>query len=242
MSRSANPSDRSGSGGYRPSGRERWAGAGSATAILALLASLVMLAPAVTAPQAEQQALRLFDLPPEESAVPEPEPKAAQPAAQPRKPVPPRTSTAPSTPAAPSPLQSPARQAASSPSAAPPQLAAPSLPEQASPQPIAPSAPVRTREPANVRDSYASALWSHINTRRPRGVRIRGEAVIAFTVDRGGAVHDVSLDRSSGNPLLDRLALRTVTRAAPMPAPPAALAGSALRFTITVSFDQTTNR
>ncbi len=238
MSRSANPSDRSGAGGYRPSRRDRWIGAGSATTTLALLALILMLAPAVIAPQAEQQPLRLFDVIPDRVATPEPEPEAAPPPPERRKPAPSPVSVRRSPPAAAS--QASARKPAPVSSDLPP-LAAPSSPVRASPTPST----ARFREPAgetapvsaNVRDTYASALWSHINARRPRGIRMPGEASVAFTVDRSGAVRDVSLSRSSGNPLLDRLALRTVTRAAPMPAPPATLADTALRFTIAVRFD-----
>ncbi|MBA15519.1 MAG: hypothetical protein CMN73_04095 [Sphingomonas sp.] len=239
MSRSANPSDRSGAGGYRPSRRDRWVGAGSATTTLALLALILMLAPAVIAPQAEQQPLRLFDVIPDRVATPEPEPEAAPPRPEPRKPAPSPALVSPSPPAAAS-QASATEPAASLPSDLAP-LAAPSASVPVLPQPGARPSPGRVREPApesaNVRDTYANALWSHINTRRPRGIRMRGETSVAFTVDRRGAVRDVSLSRSSGNPLLDRLALRTVTRAAPMPAPPARLADTALRFTIAVRFD-----
>ncbi len=54
--------------------------------------------------------------------------------------------------------------------------------------------------------------------------RVSGTAEIRFSVGADGAPRDISLIRSSGSALLDREALETVTRAAPFPAYPTALA------------------
>ncbi|MFZ5746342.1 MAG: energy transducer TonB [Pseudomonadota bacterium] len=72
---------------------------------------------------------------------------------------------------------------------------------------------------------------------RARGIHRAGVARVAFTLDRSGSVRDVAITASSGSPVLDRLAERTVRRAAPMPAPPAALSDDALRFAIPFSFE-----
>lgn len=90
---------------------------------------------------------------------------------------------------------------------------------------------------AALRDRYADLLWRHIAARRPQGIRLSGEAELVFTVDRSGAVSEIAIGRSSGNAMLDRLALRTVQRAAPMPAPPEALGKGPFRFTIAVTFE-----
>lgn len=55
-------------------------------------------------------------------------------------------------------------------------------------------------------------------------------------VDRSGEVHDAVIAQSSGNTMLDRIALRSVRLAAPMPAPPRDFADDALRFSLPFSF------
>ncbi|MBA4759158.1 MAG: energy transducer TonB [Sphingosinicella sp.] len=87
-----------------------------------------------------------------------------------------------------------------------------------------------------VRDDYARQLWRWIAARRPQGLRLDGEAVVAFSVTRGGGLSDIQLVQPSGSTSLDRLALRTVRLSAPVPPPPEALPDDALRFTLTFHF------
>lgn len=63
-----------------------------------------------------------------------------------------------------------------------------------------------------------------------------GTATIAFKLNAAGGIVRANVVQGSGNRMLDRLALRTVRRAAPFPKPPQTLDG-ALDFTIAFHFD-----
>ncbi|MEA3538331.1 MAG: energy transducer TonB [Pseudomonadota bacterium] len=136
----------------------------------------------------------------------------------------------------------PARSAG--PPTAPPEIAVPSPPAVLPPAPpavqtITPPPRPETPPPSNadaVRDDYARQLWRWIAARRPQGLRLDGEAVVAFSVTRSGALSDIQLVQRSGSTSLDRLALRTVRLSAPVPPPPEALPDDALRFTLTFHF------
>lgn len=88
---------------------------------------------------------------------------------------------------------------------------------------------------ASARDAYARQLWLHIAAHQTGGARLAGTALVSFTLDDQGALTALALAQSSGNAMLDRIALRSVRRAAPMPPPPAEL-GAALNFTLPVRF------
>jgi periplasmic protein TonB len=125
-----------------------------------------------------------------------------------------------------------------------PEIVAPSPPAilPAAPPPVLTITPPPRPEmppPSNtdaVRDDYARRLWQWIAARRPRGLRLAGEAVVAFSVARSGAISDIQLVQPSGSMSLDRLAQRTVRLSAPVPPPPEALPDDALRFTLTFHF------
>lgn len=87
-----------------------------------------------------------------------------------------------------------------------------------------------------MRSDYTRRLWQWIAARRPEGMRIDGEAVVAFRVARDGRLSDIELAQPSGNKQLDRLALRTVRLSSPVPIPPDSLADETLRFTLTFHF------
>jgi protein TonB len=84
-------------------------------------------------------------------------------------------------------------------------------------------------------DAYVRYLWGMIAARRPAGVHMEGAIGIAFRLDRDGNIVSAEVVNSSGDPMLDRLALKTVQRAAPFPSPPQA-AGTAPSFTIQFHF------
>lgn len=107
----------------------------------------------------------------------------------------------------------------------------------ASPQPqqYVPPAPAPMASPSIV-EAYQKTLWQWVAARRPQGIYLEGEATIAFTLDRTGRLVSASIAQSSGNKLLDRLALRTVRAAAPYPAPPTNLPEEALHFRLAFSF------
>lgn len=88
---------------------------------------------------------------------------------------------------------------------------------------------------------YQKILWQQVASRRPPGIHLEGEAVVAFTLDRAGRLLFASIEQTSGNKLLDRLALRTVRTAAPFPSPPvelvpADLPNGVLRFSLAFNF------
>ena len=118
---------------------------------------------------------------------------------------------------------------------------APPAPAIIVPATITPPAPVPEIAPAKpapsmILSDYAARLWSHIASRRPPGIRLEGTTTVTFGLTRAGELRNVSITGRSGNPMLDRLALRTVRGAAPFPAPPEALDDGQLRFTVPFSF------
>lgn len=229
----------SGGGRYRPPPHRRWIGGGGAGALVSALVAAGLLAHAAAAPPpAPPRPLRLFALPAPAPAAPAParHAVAAQRIARPSPAAgiapSPVVTTAAVAPAAAMPVAAAAPTGAV-PAPPPPAPAARPAPAPAAAEP--PTAPARGDEAAALRARYARQLWQHIAARRPRGLNLPGVARIRFAVDATGQVSGVVIDRSSGTELLDRLALRTVARAAPMPAPPAAL-GPGL-FAIDFSFD-----
>lgn len=142
----------------------------------------------------------------------------------------------------PAPATAPRRSKVSPPAL--PEIVSISLPAVSAPAPPAVQAitpPPRPEPPPpsnaeSVRDDYARRLWKWIAARRPKGLRLDGEAVVAFRVARDGTLSDIALVQPSGSTPLDRLALRTVRFSAPVPTPPETLPGDALHFTLTFHF------
>lgn len=87
-----------------------------------------------------------------------------------------------------------------------------------------------------IRVLYAQRLWRHIAARRPSGTHIPGTAIVTFAMTSDGSLKALSLMRSSGNAMLDRLALRTVRAAAPFPVPPPELQGADMEFSLPFGF------
>lgn len=85
-------------------------------------------------------------------------------------------------------------------------------------------------------EEYRQRLWLAISAAKPPGIRLAGKAVVSFSLDAGGQIRSLEIARSSGNVLLDKLALSCVRRAAPFPPPPPALSASTPRFSIAVQF------
>lgn len=184
-------------------------------------AVLVLLTPAGEAvPPAGPPALRLFDV----AAVPEPAPAA--PAAAARA-LPEAVPTL-------LPQAAPARPAVA-PAAAPVAVAAAAGEAAPAAVPVAVGADAAP-ERASVRDLYTRQLWQHILAWKPPGATVAGTAVVQFAVDRGGALQHLALAQSSGSARLDRIALRSVRLAAPMPRPPAELGDDDLSFSLAFSF------
>lgn len=53
-----------------------------------------------------------------------------------------------------------------------------------------------------------------------RSRKIKGEALLAFSLDAAGNVSNVKVERSSGSPILDEAAADVMRRASPLPRPP----------------------
>lgn len=107
-------------------------------------------------------------------------------------------------------------------------------PEPATPAPGVPIAAASS--PDEGLRAYEQLLWRHIAASRPRGVSMKGRVLVRFALDRGGRVLASAVEGSSANLNLDRIALRTIRLASPMPAPPAALPDAALEFVVPIEF------
>jgi len=87
------------------------------------------------------------------------------------------------------------------------------------------------RYPGQVQNKLRRAL------RYPRDARgDSGEAHVYFVVDSGGQVLNLSVARSSGNPIIDQAALDTVRKAAPFPPIPNGSGRNSWDFTIPLAF------
>lgn len=81
--------------------------------------------------------------------------------------------------------------------------------------------------------------WLNRHKRYPaaaRANREEGTAEVTFDIDPAGRVLGARISRSSGSATLDRAAVEMVTRASPVPAPPAEIARPALSLTVPVDF------
>lgn len=79
-------------------------------------------------------------------------------------------------------------------------------------------------------EEWQKKLFAHIMKfkRYPaeaRGRRLSGEAQVSFALDAQGGVSGLKLARSSGHGVLDAAALDWMTRASPLPPPPAPVVG-----------------
>ena len=195
---------------------------------------LLKLAPPAPPERPAEQGLRLFTptapvppTPPEPENAPSPH---QAPAADPASPPAPSTAARPhaAVPAAAvsTPIVAPLTDLTRATTPAPP-VAVP--PPPAPPPPIGPDAENEAR-------AYQQRLWAQIARARPPGIRLAGASLVSFRLDREGRLLSLHLARSSGTIMLDRLALRTVARAAPFPPPPATFDEAALAFTIAFSF------
>lgn len=101
---------------------------------------------------------------------------------------------------------------------------------------MAPPPPGRPAPDADRLDAYRQQLWQRILAARPRRASGTGTVTIRFRIDRQGALVSTEVAGSSGQFLLDRLALQAVRKAAPFPAPPAEMDDAGLTFTVPVAF------
>jgi periplasmic protein TonB len=117
--------------------------------------------------------------------------------------------------------------------------AAPQASQQRAPEvTITAGAPV---DDAAVLASWSARLSSHVERfkRYPSEAmerRLHGTTLVRFTINRVGAVIAAHIVGRSGVELLDRESLSLIARAAPVPAAPAAVAGTHFTFTVPVRF------
>lgn len=195
---------------------------------------MIELAPLPVAPETKQT-----ELPPgpqQSQAQPEPEP-------QPLKPVE-KTIELPPEPQAeplqavmppPKPIEKPIekkrlQQHASLPSA-------PSAAENKAERAAAP-APGAASHNSNAVPNWKSALVAQIerHKRYPSDTRDHGIALVSFSIDRRGGVHDTRIVHSSGSSVLDRDALAWVQRSQPLPPPPPEIAGVQIPITVPLRY------
>jgi periplasmic protein TonB len=150
----------------------------------------------------------------QETKPPEQEAEVALPVPEPPKPKPPTEERPPT---------------------AQPSVAMPSVPAPPTPgAEVAPSTAVVRR--------WESMLVAHIERfkRYPAEARAHDEhgvTRVAFTIDRDGRVLASRVVQSSGSSALDAETLAMLSRAQPMPHPPAQLSGSELSFVVPVRFN-----
>jgi len=93
-----------------------------------------------------------------------------------------------------------------------------------------------TAEPDTALRDYQAVLWRQIDANRPRGVNMSGTVLVLFRLSADGALISASVSRTSGNILLDKIALRSVRQAAPFPRPPGGIPATDLTFEIPINF------
>ncbi|MGE4307279.1 MAG: energy transducer TonB [Novosphingobium sp.] len=204
-----------------------------------LLLNLLLLAGVVAAmrgpdflPSGNHPALVSISITPKpQKTAPPPPPSKAPPVDKP--------SLAPTRPA---PQDNPAPLPTAPRGAPPASTAATTLPEPkpallpAAAPTTAPPPPSRPAPDADRLDAYRQELWHRILAARPRRASGTGTVTIRFRIDRKGALVTSEIAGSSGQFLLDRLALQAVRKAAPFPAPPAEMEDAGLIFTVPVAF------
>lgn len=100
---------------------------------------------------------------------------------------------------------------------------------------------VETTRPSD----YPSQLLARLNQYKSyppalRKKRQQGTVVLTFSIDRNGAVLASHIQKSSGYPLLDRVALDLLLKASPLPAIPDSTAHERLYLVLPVKFSLTT--
>jgi protein TonB len=99
---------------------------------------------------------------------------------------------------------------------------APSATDRKSGRAAAPSAGANSRNPEALRN-WQSELAARLERHKRYPAEARGAsgtALLAFSVDHGGGVHNARIVRSSGSSVLDSETLSLVQRAQPLPPPP----------------------
>ena len=94
----------------------------------------------------------------------------------------------------------------------------------------------KVKDTKHIREAYAAAIWQRIAAHRPRGMSIPGRVRVTFTVGRDGSLSGIAIAQSSGDAMLDQIALRTLRATGRLPPPPAELGDADLRFVLPFGF------
>lgn len=232
--------------------RALWSLAGGiAFAIHAAAIGAVLFAVVPTEPPVPEPVV-LVELPPE--AAPAPAVAAAQPVTQPQPEyvppqvitppvkVPPVSAPLPRDPVVlpPPPPPAPARRAALSPAEAPAAATTPAVAATGS-GPGTSTVPGNDPKAQKLEADYKSLVASHIRRNKfsppqSRKAGISGSVKVRFVVHRSGAITDVGVAGSSGEPMLDGEAIAFLQRLSPVPSFPRDLHKAEIPLTITLKF------
>ena len=88
-----------------------------------------------------------------------------------------------------------------------------------------PLQPTSTSQGQGASTAYRGAVYANFNRAQDviedaKAKHLKGQAVIAFTIDDHGGLATIGVAVSSGNPAVDQAALEMIRRAAPFPPPP----------------------
>ncbi len=89
----------------------------------------------------------------------------------------------------------------------------------------------------SLKDCWESRVLAHLQS-RGRSMRNAGLTIVDFSVDSNGTVIAVSVNLSSGNPVLDRAAIALIRRASPVPAPPSKIARTSNPVRLPIQFSR----
>lgn len=118
-------------------------------------------------------------------------------------------------------------------------------PSEAPPAPDTTAPTSRPAPPALVAaasvQTWEGRVLAHLERRKrypteARSRRLQGVTYIRVTMDRQGRVLSAVMERTSGHAVLDREALALMTRAQPLPAPPAEIVGDRVVLSVPVDF------
>jgi len=118
---------------------------------------------------------------------------------------------------------------------------APTRAEQQGDRPAAPMPGISSRN-SNAMPNWITQVAAKLatNKRFPSEARDdKGEAIVAFTVDRQGGVHNARIVHSSGSGALDRETLALVQRAQPLPPPPPEVPGAQIPLVQRIRYNAT---
>ncbi len=97
----------------------------------------------------------------------------------------------------------------------------------------------KTAGDTNSLNAYRGKLWSHISKNKlaPK-TRSSGMVVVKFSIGADGQLVSSSIEKSSGNSLLDKAAIRMVEKASPFPALPDGISAQAtFESTVPIRFN-----